>query len=44
LRKLYLVYSTLIRTHCNKNQCSENDLVRHFLLFLNSNLCEMSVN
>jgi hypothetical protein len=33
LRKLYLVYSTLIRTHCNKNKCSENDLVRHFKFY-----------
>ncbi len=32
LRKLYLVYSTLVRSHCNKNECSENDLVSFFIL------------
>jgi len=27
LNKLYLIYSTLIKTHCNKNECSKSQLV-----------------
>ena len=27
LNKLYLVYSTLVKTHCSKNECSSSKLV-----------------
>ncbi len=33
LRKLYLVFSSLVRFHCQRNQCSQSDLVILFLIF-----------
>ena len=33
LRKLYLVYSSLIRVYCDRNECSDNDLVINFNIF-----------
>jgi hypothetical protein len=32
LNKLYLIYSTLIKTYCNKNECKTSQLVYNFAL------------
>jgi hypothetical protein len=32
LNKLYLIYSTLIKTFCTQNQCTQTQLVSIFLL------------
>ena len=40
LNKLYLVYSTLVKTHCSKHECSKSELVFIFnKLFSLKNFC-----
>ncbi len=34
LNKLYLIYSTLIKTFCTKNQCTQTQLVYIFIIIL----------